>query len=786
MPNQTNENTLWSKFVTFDNFLLAWQRLANVTSRMVSDEVGKDVFAFNLHDNLQDLVERVNSETDPYQPYADNKVYVPKPSTTMRTMSMMCVPDLVVYQAMANTIADACHHYLVTHENQHVWGNIYAGQGSPWMLKSWKYQYNNFVDEVVRIFNDGSTWIASTDIVSFYDTIDHQTLFHFVKKYADGDSRFVSFFEQCLAKWAAHNTDTSMSRGIPQGCNASDFLANLYLYEIDQHMIVKGYQYTRYVDDIRILSKDKSIVQRGLIDFDLELKRYGLVAQVSKTSVHQIEDIEKEISRLKFWVTDPTDSTTHEDETSLPQSEQASSVRDFIANSGSDDALEQVIDGEEDADQPTDTVSTEHPTVDENTSAESVQNQLHEQFLEAYAQLDDPEKGKEANTKITYCLNRLFRRDDIREHVISLLDKIPWRSESVTRYLALFKGDSIVIEHLTEFVNTHEVYQWHRANALQALAEIAGAKYVAPTCRHWLSNELQQWYPKTIAAQILMRVPRQHSFFIECLRREQTRLVSAPGQNVVLRQQLALAAFKTAKSKGKHKTLFELILRPDESTLLRRLGVYLLQQKSCSVTWVDLEPFHQVLGEYAALIETLGISPDVPRPCFILQSVRQLFNINVAEDSLRRLYGRNYDVAAGHLRKSVEFFYSSNNDFVRNFHQFAHVTLVAFHEYVLPASGNPLAMEYGSLWQHAGFKVHTPNGSKAWEILGELRNRVDHPVNHKTRFYSERIKNNEVDNIKRQLSVALQELYEAWIAAPIPTPPTPPSPVPTAAAIPTI
>lgn len=769
MTNKAKDSNLWSEFATFDNFLLAWQRLANVSSRMVSDEVGKDVFAFNLHDNLQDLVERVNSETDPYQPCSDNKVYVPKPSTTMRTMSMMCVPDLVVYQAMANTIADASHHYLVTHENQHVWGNIYAGQGSLWMLKSWKYQYNNFVDEVVRIFNDGSTWIASTDIVSFYDTIDHQTLFHFVKKYANGDSRFVSFFKQCLAKWAAHNTDTSMSRGIPQGCNASDFLANLYLYEIDQHMIVKGYQYTRYVDDIRILSKDKSIVQRGLIDFDLELKKYGLVAQVNKTSVHQIEDIEKEISRLKFLVTDPTNSTTHEDETSLPQSEQASSVRDFIANSGSDDVLEQVIDREEDADQPTDTISTEHPTVDANTSAQSVQNQLHEQFLAAYAQLDDPEKGKEANTKITYCLNRLFRRDDIREYVISLLNKIPWRSESVTRYLALFKGDSIVIEHLTEFVNTHEVYQWHRANALQALAEISGEKYVAPICRQWLSDELQQWYPKTIAAQILMRVPRQHSFFIECLRREQERLKPSLGQNVVLRQQLALAAFKTAKSKGKHKTLFELILRSDESTLIRRLGIYLLQQKGCRVTWDDLKPFHQELGEYASLIETLGISPDVPRPCFILKSVKQLFSVNVDEVSFRSLYGQNYDEAARHLRKSVEFFYSSNNDFVRNFHQFAHVTLVAFHEYVLPSLGSPLEMDYSALWQHRGFKEHTPDGNKTWERLGELRNRVDHPIDRKTQFYSEPIKNNESNNLKQQLNVALKELYAAWIAAPIPT-----------------
>mgnify|MGYP005849258157 CR=1 FL=1 len=325
--------SLWDRFANFDNFLLAWQRIANVSSRMISDDLGSEIFAFNLHENLHDLVARVNSEDGVYQPQPDNKVYVPKPSTTMRTMSMLSTPDLVIYQAMVNVIADTSHPRLVTHENQHVWGNLYAGNGSLWMLRPWKRQYNNFVDQIVKMYKAGNSWIASTDIVSFYDTVDHHTLLQFVDKYCGQDSRFLELLKSCLSKWASHSNDTSMSRGIPQGSNASDYLANLYLYEIDQRMIVKGHQYVRYVDDIRILGKDKSTVQRGLIEFDLELKKYGLVAQVGKTSVHQIEDIEKEITRLKFWVTDPSNESTHEDEVSIPRSEQASSVRDFINNS---------------------------------------------------------------------------------------------------------------------------------------------------------------------------------------------------------------------------------------------------------------------------------------------------------------------------------------------------------------------------------------------------------------------------------------------------------------------
>ncbi len=751
--------SLWNRFADFDNFLLAWQRIANVSSRMISDDLGSEIFAFNLHENLHDLVARVNSEDGVYQPQPDNKVYVPKPSTTMRTMSILSTPDLVIYQAMVNVIADTSHPRLVTHENQHVWGNLYAGNGSLWMLRPWKRQYNNFVDQIVKMYKASNSWIASTDIVSFYDTVDHHTLLQFVDKYCGQDSRFLELLKSCLSKWASHSNDTSMSRGIPQGSNASDYLANLYLYEIDQRMIVKGHQYVRYVDDIRILGKDKSTVQRGLIEFDLELKKYGLVAQVGKTSVHQIEDIEKEITRLKFWVTDPSNESTHEDEVSIPRSEQASSVRDFINNS------QNVTDEDFLEDEETDTSSQERPSVDDNTSAQSVQNQLYEQFLDAYENLDDPEKGKEANTKITYCLNRLFRRDDLREKTLNLLVKIPWRSEAVTKYLTLFKRDPIIMSGLTDFIRNHDVYYWHRANALEALAQVSAPQYIALICREWIADEQQAWYCKIVATRLLAKVAGQHSFFVESLRREQLKNME---QGIVLRQQLAFAAFSTARSEKKHKALFDIILRSDESTQLRRLAIYLLQQPGCKVSWDAISVNHTVLGEYGDLIETLGISPDVPRPCYILQSVGQLFDVSLPVSDLRQYYGSHYDQASKSLRESVKYFYSSNNDFVRNSHQFAHLTLIAFHQWVFPGSDDPTAMNYSNLYSKSDFKTKTPVGNATWERLGKFRNRVDHPIDRSTRLHSMSITYQETDLLKKELRTALQELYEAWISAPAP------------------
>ena len=100
---------LWDKFATIQNFTLAWQRTVNCSSRIMNDELGIKLFSFNLQSNLEDLLMKVQASDYPYTPLTDHKIYVPKPSTTLRTMSLMAVSDLIIYQALVNVIADESH-----------------------------------------------------------------------------------------------------------------------------------------------------------------------------------------------------------------------------------------------------------------------------------------------------------------------------------------------------------------------------------------------------------------------------------------------------------------------------------------------------------------------------------------------------------------------------------------------------------------------------------------------------------------------------------------------------
>jgi hypothetical protein len=208
-----------------------------------------------------------------------------------------------------------------------------------------------------------------------------------------------------------------------------------------------------------------------------------------------------------------------------------------------------------------------------------LQKQLRSKFLEAFKLLGDLDRGKEAESHITFCLYRIEPHETIRNQVISLLSRLPWRSEAISLCLGRFKNDSVVIEKLTEFISEHNVYSWHRANSLWALHQAGRAKDVVSICRAWLADTQLDWYARAIAARILAKAPGQHAFFFECLKREQDEVDDDIEATVILRQELAYSAFQRIKAFDKQLALLKLVCS-DQSPLLHRLAIYFLQRLS--------------------------------------------------------------------------------------------------------------------------------------------------------------------------------------------------------------
>ncbi|MFW6116806.1 MAG: hypothetical protein ACOC6F_03675, partial [bacterium] len=127
-------------------------------------------------------------------------------------------------------------------------------------------------------------------------------------------------------------------------------------------------------------------------------------------------------------------------------------------------------------------------------------------------------------------------------------------------------------------------------------------------------------------------------------------------------------------------------------------------------------------------------------------------------------YKAHYDKAVEHLRESVSAYYESPNAYVRCFHQFAHLSLIAFYEWVLPCeSGLYSRQGYGGLTNRSVLTDTLPRGVPTWKRLGSFRNRVDHPVDVRTEGHSKRITYKEMEDLHKELKVALQEIFDVWL-----------------------
>ncbi|ALF54707.1 hypothetical protein ACX27_20730 [Nostoc piscinale CENA21] len=412
-------------------------------------------------------------------------------------------------------------------------------------------------------------------------------------------------------------------------------------------------------------------------------------------------------------------------------------------------------------------VSNTHLNIDINGN-NKLQEQLRDTFIEAYLLLNHSEKCKEAESNIVFCLYRLESHESIREMLLDLLYKLPWRSEVVCYCLGKFKNDLDIIEGLKKFIDEHEVYSWHRANALWALYRVGKAKNAAYICRTWLADARMDWYARMIAARILAKLPGQHSYFMECLQQEQNNSKVYPENSSLLRQELAYGAFQRIKSHSKLLALFRLICS-DKSPVMHRLAIYLLQKNKCNVTWQDLTQYHTEMSGLSDLIRDVGLSPNAPKICFIYQTISNTYNVSLPPTNLYLFYRIHYERAVEQLRESVSNYHTSPSAYIRTFHQFAPLTFIAFYEYAFPNESG-LHDGYASLTDRKVFTNSLPNGYETWKELGSMRNRVDHPVDKKTKSHSKKITVEETEFFIKKLNVALQELFNFWLkSTPVPT-----------------
>lgn len=250
-----------------------------------------------------------------YQPSFSTKIYVPKKSGILRPITLLTIEDQIVYQALANIVAEKMYRKRSIKEsaNKKFFGSIYGGNHSFGFYEDWRKGYRKFQSKFEREFNKGFDYTASFDLTACFDSISYAVLEFHLLGYGL-DKEFCSELRRYLTQWSTYENLPNPiyhGHGIPQGPLSSGIIAEAVLHAFDSAIdSPRKVTYFRYVDDIRLLAIDEKSLRTSLIKLDLKSKALGLFPQSSKIDIHKITNIREEIKHIDFSQDDDLITTT--------------------------------------------------------------------------------------------------------------------------------------------------------------------------------------------------------------------------------------------------------------------------------------------------------------------------------------------------------------------------------------------------------------------------------------------------------------------------------------------
>jgi hypothetical protein len=132
-------------------------------------------------------------------------------------------------------------------------------------------------------------FFCKTDVLSYYDSIDHYILL--MKLHENIDDRIIvsyvwRFLNRCV-EWGGLYRD--INRGIPRGSSLSPLLGAFYLTELDQKMVKLDVKYFRYMDDILILASTRWKLKTAIRVLNQTFNELKLEKHPEKTLIGRVE-----------------------------------------------------------------------------------------------------------------------------------------------------------------------------------------------------------------------------------------------------------------------------------------------------------------------------------------------------------------------------------------------------------------------------------------------------------------------------------------------------------------
>ncbi len=214
------------------------------------------------------------------------EVEVDKTSFFTRWAALLTLEDRVAYQGAVASFADRIE--ALTPDAVF---SARLSSDARYFLKRGPTQWVAWRRYVLEQVNAGNEWMVKTDLTAYFDTIPHKMLIAEIEA-LNPDRTVLETLSEMLRTWSP-----VPGLGLPQGGNASRLLANLYLTPVDRAMIAAGWRYSRYLDDVRIVTSTKADAIAAIRHFQRECRALGLIVGAAKTELLHGDEARADLTR---------------------------------------------------------------------------------------------------------------------------------------------------------------------------------------------------------------------------------------------------------------------------------------------------------------------------------------------------------------------------------------------------------------------------------------------------------------------------------------------------------